>query len=314
MEPVTLSGVTELTPEQTAAVHGLTAAARAADRAAPLSGQFLLDLRPGSGALHHLAYAGDGLAGYAQLSPADGQAPGPPAPPAAELVVAPAQRRRGTGSALLAALPPEVRVWAHGDVPGAAEFARATGLHVVRELLRMHRGLGAGGPDLDEAVVPDALTVRPFEPGRDEHAWLAANAAAFAHHPEQASLTLGDLEQRMGEPWFDPKGFILVVPHGQPDVVAAFHWTKVHPAGDEGPEPVGEVYVVGVDPAYQGSGLGRPLTLLGLRHLQDQGVEGVFLYSDGDNAAALRTYDRLGFTTVATDRMYSHAVHSGVRP
>jgi len=313
MDRVTYSQASDLTAAQQQAVRALASAARAADRVAPLSGQFLLDLRPGSGALHHLAYAGKRLAGYAQVSPGDETTPGPPPPPAAGLVVAPHHRRRGTGSALLAALPPEVRVWAHGAVPGVAEFARTNDLHVVRELLRMARSLGPSSPDLDEVVVPDALTVRTFEPGRDERAWLAANAAAFAHHPEQASLTLGDLGQRMSEPWFDPKGFILVVPRGQPGVVAAFHWTKIHPSGDEGPDPVGEVYVVGVDPAYQGSGLARPLTLLGLHHLREQGIEEVFLYSDSDNTAALHTYDRLGFTTEGTDRMYSRAVPAGVR-
>ena len=43
-----------------------------------------------------------------------------------------------------------------------------------------------------------------------------------------------------------------------------FHWTKVHSAD------LGEVYVVGVDPAAQGRGLGATLTLVGLHHLAER--------------------------------------------
>ncbi len=42
-----------------------------------------------------------------------------------------------------------------------------------------------------------------------------------------------------------------------------FHWTKVHNTD------LGEVYVVGVDPAAQGRGLGAALTLVGLHHLAE---------------------------------------------
>ena len=42
-----------------------------------------------------------------------------------------------------------------------------------------------------------------------------------------------------------------------------------------------------------------------LQHVRDHpGVRVVDLYADADNAAALRTYERLGFTRVATDVVY----------
>jgi len=135
------------------------------------------------------------------------------------------------------------------------------------------------------------------------------NARAFAHHPEQGRMTLDDLLLREAEPWFDPAGFFLIeqVGEGSP-ALAAFHWTKVH--GHEGGAhpPVGEVYVVGVDPAYQGAGLGRVVTLLGLHHLQDRGLTSAMLYVDGDNAAALRTYTGLGFTRWDVDVQFSRPV------
>lgn len=63
----------------------------------------------------------------------------------------------------------------------------------------------------------------------------------------------------------------------------------------------GEVYVVGIDPSAQGRGLGRALTLAGLRHLEGQGVDEVILYVESDNLPARKVYDSLGFTHAESD-------------
>jgi mycothiol synthase len=142
--------------------------------------------------------------------------------------------------------------------------------------------------------------VRAFEPGRDEDGWVAVNAAAFAGHPEQGRMTRADLEQRMEEAWFDPAGFFVAEPSGpsdEPGNLLGFHWTKVH----EDEPGVGEVYVVGVSPRAQGSGLGRLLTLTGLHHLADRGLDEVLLYVESDNAPARKVYERLGFTHAPSD-------------
>ncbi|MGV1007143.1 MAG: mycothiol synthase [Dermatophilaceae bacterium] len=287
-----------LPPAQASRVRGLAAEVAAEDGVAALSEQFLLGLRDGSPARHVLADNDDRLVGYAQLAD-----PGMPAS-AAELLVAPSARRRGVGTALLAALPRDVLVWCHGDLPAARGFAAARGLRTVRELHRMALRLDTA--ELDQPRLPSDLAVRTFQPGADEQPWVQTNAAAFASHPEQGRLTLADLRERMAQPWFDPAGFFLVVPrpHREPagpatrgtagPAIAAFHWTKAPPA---------EVYVVGVHPAYQGQGLGRAVTLLGLHHLREQGYDTVTLYTDGDNAPALAIYRSLGFVTVGLDRM-----------
>jgi mycothiol synthase len=201
-------------------------------------------------------------------------------------------------------------VWAHGNLPAARGLAAAAGLVLTRTLHLMGRPLTE--TDAADPVLPPGYTVRAFEPGRDDEAWVALNAAAFAHHPEQGRLTVADLHERMEQAWFDPAGFLLVERDGRP---VAFHWTKVEPAEapgwahGSGPNAVrsgtGEVYVVGVHPDEQGRGLGGPLTALGLAHLARRGLATVHLYVDGDNEAALRTYRRLGFTDLAVDGQYS---------
>jgi mycothiol synthase len=183
----------------------------------------------------------------------------------------------------------------------------------VRELHKLSRPLT--GVDADPAQLPEGFHARPFEPGRDEQAWLETNAAAFARHAEQGRMSLADLQDRMRQPWFDPAGFILVEADEAPGRVAAFHWTKVDPDQRSSVDPArtaGEVYVVGVHPAYQGRGLGRPVTELGLAHLAGMGLPEVVLYVDGDNAAALRTYTGLGFSSIMVDVMYSLTVQPGL--
>jgi mycothiol synthase len=162
------------------------------------------------------------------------------------------------------------------------------------------------GEPLAEPVLPAGRTLRSFVPGQDEDAWLALNARAFAKHPEQGGWTPHDLEWREREPWFDPAGFFIAEKDG---VMTGFHWTKVHPGvpGTAGPG-LGEVYVVGVDPAEQGSGLGRALTLAGLHHLRDRGTAEAMLYVDEANVAAIRMYEALGFTRATVDAMYRRHV------
>jgi mycothiol synthase len=217
------------------------------------------------------------------------------------LVVAPDHRRQGVGRRLLAQAVGERagpwQAWSHGDHPAAAALARRTGFDRVRELWVMRRSL----PTSSAPPPGDGRTyeVRSFRPG-DEAEVVRVNAAAFAHHPEQGSMDADELAERMAEPWFDPAG-LLVAADG--DRLLGFHWTKRHSA------TLGEVYVVGIDPASQGLGLGKVLVDAGLRHLHDGGAEDVLLYVESDNVPAVRLYEGLGFTHAPTD---THVMY--VRP
>ena len=189
--------------------------------------------------------------------------------------------------------------WSHGNHPAAAVLARRHGFDRVRDLWVMRRPL-ASLPAPGPAAPADGVVVRTFEVGVDEAAFLALNAAAFAHHPEQGGMTVEDLDERMAEPWFDPAGFFLATRGGE---LVGFHWTKVH----DGSPPYGEVYVVGVSPSAQGGGLGRRLTLAGLRHLASLGLAEVILYVEADNAPAVAVYERLGFTHAPEDTHVQYA-------
>ena len=180
---------------------------------------------------------------------------------------------------------------------GAA--ARA-GFRRQRDLLQMRVALPIG----ETAAWPPGVDVRPFVPGEDDAAWLAVNNRAFAGHPEQGGWAESTLARRLTEPWFDPKGFLLAF---DADGLAGFCWTKIHPATDGDPE-LGEIFVIGVDPSRKGAGLGRALVIAGLASLADRGIRTGMLFVDGDNEAALRLYESLGFTVHRRDRAYERTV------
>jgi mycothiol synthase len=307
-----------LRPDEVDAVHALVEQVTASDGTAPLSEHVLLHLPAGGDAevRNLVVRSGDDVLAYGHLDITDAVEGS-----SGEVVVAPGARGRGLGRGLVQAMTAEspdgrLRLWAHGDLPAAGALAASLGFRRSRVLLQLRRPL-AGEP-LPPVELPAGVTVRAFEVGRDEQAWTELNNRAFADHPDQGGWSLAEVQVREKEPWFDPAGFFLAERDGR---LVGFHWTKVH-GGHGGSEqhehdedhpehhhhdhpPIGEVYIVGVDPAEQGRGLGPALTLLGLHHLQDRGLDSVLLYVDESNTAAVKTYERLGFTRHAVDVMYS---------
>ena len=203
-----------------------------------------------------------------------------------------------------------VHMWVPKPTDQHDRLASVVGLRRGRELRQLRRPL---------PVHEDwKLDVRPFVPGQDEEAWLEVNNRAFRWHPEQGGWDLDTLCAREEQPWFNPEGFLL---HERDGKLAGFCWTKVHPprsGGRSGPKdgrlPLGEIYVLAVDPGFQGLGLGRSLALAGLDWLSRRGLRMAMLYVDADNDPGLRLYERLGFTVDHVDRAYVGDVAPDVSP
>jgi mycothiol synthase len=287
---------TGLGDEDQRAIRELIAAAKEADGVAPVGDQVLRALAHDR-TRHLLAHDGDAIVGYLDLAPATDQDPA-----MAELVVHPQSRRRGIGSAMARAALAEggdgTRIWAHGDLEAARATAKAVGLEAARELLQMRRAL----TDLPPVTIPAGVRIDTYRGADDDAELLRVNNAAFAWHPEQGGWTDADIAERRAEPWFEPVGLFMAFDE-QSGELLGFHWTKVHN------EALGEVYVVGVDPAAQGRGIGAALTLVGLHHLADRltgnSQPTVMLYVEADNSAAVNTYRRLGFEVFAIDVAYA---------
>ncbi|KLO46282.1 mycothiol synthase [Mycobacterium nebraskense] len=292
-----------LTADEQRQVRELVTAATEFDGVAPVGEQVLRELahdRTG----HLVIIETDVIVGYLNLS-RDADAG------MAELVVHPRVRRHGFGTALARAALAETagrnRFWAHGTLEPARAAASALGLIPVRELLQMRRTLR----DIRDLVRPvPGVRIRTYAGTADDAELLRVNNAAFADHPEQGGWTELQLAERRNEPWFDPAGLFLAFDESETDQTGkllGFHWTKVHPD-----QPgLGEVYVVGVDPSAQGRGIGQMVTAIGIESLAHRlagsAEPTVLLYVESDNVAAVRTYQRLGFSTYSVDTAYAVA-------
>ncbi|MDQ6945589.1 MAG: mycothiol synthase [Actinomycetota bacterium] len=286
-----------------AAVSELLDVATKVDGHAPLGEHQWLDLvhggRAGFAGLVAWEPGHDHPVGYAQLTRESG---GQGHNWALEFVVDPHHRQTDAaiGTTLVETALSVVRSEGGGHVhlwvpkPGADHdrIAEATGLKRGRELRQLRRALPVGG-------AAPKLVVQPFRVGVDEEAWLEVNNRAFKWHTEQGGWDTGTVADREAQPWFDPDGFLL---HERDGRMAGFCWTKIHPDNEP---PLGEIYVIAVDPDFQGLGLGRALALAGLHWLASKGLGTAMLYVDGDNTAALHLYEDLGFTVDHIDRAYT---------
>ena len=187
-------------------------------------------------------------------------------------------------------------VWAFGA--SAEELAALSdrGLHLVRTIHQLRCPLPLAHR---EAAADDGVTIRGMRPGADDAEWLRVNNAAFDTHPEQRAWTEAMLVERMAQPWFDPEGVRLAVEDGR---LLGSCWTKIHRDSDP---PLGEIYVIGVDPSAQGRGLGRRLTKAGLDWLCEQGLTTGMLYVEADNVAAVSLYRSMGFTLHHDDSCFA---------
>ena len=156
----------------------------------------------------------------------------------------------------------------------------------MRTILKLHRSLLDPIP-----AVPTDFVIQTFQSGLDKDEWLALNNKIFTHHPDQGNWDMKDLENRMTEPWFDAEGFFLAI---EAKKIVGFCWTKIH-HDFTNQDPVGEIYVLGVDPDAHGKGLGRALTLAGMHYLVSKGLKQSMLYVDADNEAGKALYASLGF-------------------
>lgn len=298
-----------LDPHKQSQVLELIAAATERDGVPPVAEHVLLHLRHGGDkADFHLIAEDQGeVLGYAHLDLTD-QVAGP----SAEIVVCPKHRGQGIGNELIKSVTSysgtKLRLWSHGDLPGAKNLAEKNGLSHSRTVIQMRRSLTDPIPEIDREI-----PIRNFLPGLDNAAWIAVNNRAFIDHPEQSNWTLRDLEIRTKEEWFDPRGFLIAEIENQ---LAGFCWTKIHgghthkhsagePEHDH--DPIGEIYIMGVDPEFKGRGIGRNVTIAGLKHLRYEGIFSAMLYVDSDNASAIKLYTSLGFTEWGRDVLYRYS-------
>jgi mycothiol synthase len=156
----------------------------------------------------------------------------------------------------------------------------------MRHILKLHRSLLDPIPQVSSGFEISTLNL-----ATQKEEWLELNNKIFEKHPDQGNWGIADLENRMAESWFDPAGFFIAM-HSQK--IIGFCWMKIH-HDFVNQDPIGEIYVIGVDPENKQTGLGKALAITGLNYLTSKSLKQVMLYVDADNAPALAMYQGLGF-------------------
>ena len=98
------------------------------------------------------------------------------------------------------------------------------------------------------------------------------------------------------DPDYNPDNLQLIYEDTVP-IAAAAAWHTL-----AGSKKKGLVHMVGVDPDYQGRGLGRVITLLALRRLQERGFHEALVETEDFRLPALRLYLSLGFKPLERHR------------
>ncbi len=190
-----------------------------------------------------------------------------------------------------------VSLWLDNPAEDTDETLGRLEMEPQRDLFRMERSI----PLEQKTDIP----TRPFQPTQDEEEWCQVNNRAFSWHREQSGWTPDLLIEHQAESWFDAEGFLI---HEREGRIAAFCWTKIH---DSEQPPVGEVYVIAVDPDFHGLGLGRALTLAGYQHLEAKGITRAMLYVDADNTPAVHLYRDIGLEVITVRRLYQRPTKMG---
>ena len=219
-----------------------------------------------------------------------------------DLYVGGPHRRRGHGTALVAAALPCARAVLGfpnpllsvppGDTPGR-RFAEARGFSYRASLYWMERPADDPCPPPE---LPASVVARAFDPTRDDlAAFVALLNGTFADHPTPISWSEAVIGSAHRAPGFDPADILLVAPADDPDHPIAFGRTRLY-LGDE--PPYGEVKLIGVLPSWRGRGLGRAILRWGVRRLAGRGSPTTALAVSAANEHALRLYEEHGFRRV----------------
>ena len=216
-------------------------------------------------------------------------------------------RRRGVGSALLAAADAkltmirdrdqlnEVNLSAWQPNPAAEGFAARHGFRHVRNFWRMERPIGP----VRKPQWPPGIVMRTYD--GSERAIRGFNDAynlSFASHYHYVRSSLEDTRIITTQRHFRPDGLALAY---RDDACVGFCRNARY--GDPG-----EVALIGTVPEARGIGLGRALLRWGIGWLQDDFANPVYLMVDGENESALRLYRSEGFHVALTRLHWSRAI------
>ncbi len=139
------------------------------------------------------------------------------------------------------------------------------------------------------AAAPVRPPLRPMMPGEEATLTRIQNLSfgrSWGFHPN----TEEDIHYRLGLDCCSPEGVFFALVEER---VVGYCWTRDL-------RGKGEIWMIGVDPAHWGRGMGRALLLRGIHHLRRRGFHRVDLTVDEENTGAIALYRSEGFRQTGT--------------
>lgn len=172
----------------------------------------------------------------------------------------------------------------HGPWP---PLLQREGLAKVRTywLMRWHE------PELPPVELQEGLTLSRYRAGDAEELTGIQNAA-FGGHWGFCPNTSEEIAYR-AEMSISPHDGIVLLRNDAATV--GYCWTCT--LGDA-PHSIGVISMIGIDPAYRGKGLSKPVLLAGMEYLRSQEVKYIQLDVDSENTPAVKLYGSIGFKVV----------------
>ncbi len=146
---------------------------------------------------------------------------------------------------------------------------------------------------IPEYGLPQGFALRWYEAG-DEVSWLQIQAAADQYNDITADLfikTFGD-----DQATHEKRICFLTTAMGEPIGTAAAWWDEEGAKGC-----LGRVHWVAILPAFQGSGLAKPLLATVCKRLRELGHTSGYLTTSAARLPALNLYRKFGFVPVIRD-------------
>jgi mycothiol synthase len=216
-----------------------------------------------------------------------------------QLVVAPAYRRRGVGTALVTAAESLSRDRGEDPVtinpprnnPVAEAFLRAIGYAYRHSLWHMRL---PETTQVQMSPLPTGFWSRPYRDS-DLDRYVTLINESFQDHPTPFTITAEVVTRAHNRHSFDPTNVILVTRETTPDVLTGF--CAVSP-DSEAEHPLPEINVLGVSPGFRGLGIGRWLLNAGIRRARDLDAGDVYLKVESLNERGLSLYTSTGFLKI----------------
>lgn len=212
--------------------------------------------------------------------------------------VHPSYRNQGVGAALVASVAETAKGWGARyvstaipeDSPRSRVFLERHGFTLARRFYKMRLSDMAAVP---EPALAPGLSLRAFQPGKDEAQFVSVFNAAFEGHWDFTPLTEAEVAEWNRRPSFNPRGCFMLF---EGDRQIGFTTVLYNPeeAAQTG-EAVARIFEMGVLPEHRHRGLGFELLKAAVKYARERGIAAVDLVTDAENEAATKLYEKVGF-------------------